>query len=108
MKIGRLGAYVRDGMSVEILTDESCTRDELLERGREAFKLEKTLRGQVLALFTLSGSAIVDEKWSLCGYAKRMKKSEIKLGIGYISVSSKFSHLNINSKMCVASTNTRF
>ncbi len=86
MKIGRLGAYVRDGMSVEILTEESCSRDELMERGREAFQLEKTVREQVLALFTMTGSAILDEKWSLSGYAKRMKKSEVKLGIGYIDV----------------------
>lgn len=56
MKIGRLGAYVRDGMSIEILAEESCSRDELLERGCEAFQLEQTVRGQVLALFTMTGS----------------------------------------------------
>ena len=86
MKIGGLGAYVRDGMSVEILVEESCSRDQLLERGREVFKLEESFHGQILSLFTMTGAAIVDEKWRLSDYIKRLKKSEAKLGIGYVDV----------------------
>lgn len=76
MKIGRLGAYIRDGMSVEIVEDEYCSREKILEHGSEALNLEATSHGQVLALFTMSGSAIVDDKWKLCDHIKRMKKSE--------------------------------
>lgn len=86
MKIGRLGAYVRDGMSVEILARDSMLRDEMLECGSKAFNLEETVRGQVLALFTMTGAAILDEQWRLGDHAKRMRKSEVKLGIGYIDV----------------------
>ena len=85
MKKGRLGAYVRDGMSVEIVEDESCSRDKLIERGRDALKLE-THEELELALFTTSGAMIMDEKWKLGDHIKRVKKSEAKVGIGYIDV----------------------
>ena len=42
MKRGRLGSYIRDGVSIEVIAEESDSPDKLIERGIELFQIEKS------------------------------------------------------------------
>ena len=87
MKKGRAGTYVRDGMSVEVIANVYDSSDDILFKARSAFHLKKR-KGEVLALFTLSGACIqASEDWTLHAYLQKTHKSEAKLGVGYIPVS---------------------
>ena len=86
MKVGRGGGYKRDGKSMELFAPPDCSHSDLLELARDNFRLSSINDlQQKLVLFTLSGAVIVaDEKWTLGSYLKKIKKSEAKLGIGYV------------------------
>lgn len=87
MKKGRGGTYVRDGMSIEIIGNVYDRHCDVLSKGQSAFRLKKRVNGQILALFTLSGSLILDSGvWTLRSYLERTHKSEARLGVGYIEV----------------------
>lgn len=87
MKKGRGGTYRRDGVSIEVIGNSSDSHGDVLDRGQSAFHLKKRLHGQVLALFTMSGSLILDDgSWTLHSYLQRIHKSDARLGIGYIEV----------------------
>ena len=87
MKKGRRGAYGRDGASIEVMADSSDNYNQLLERSSSAFQLSCQHGGQVLSLFNLSGAIISDSPdWNLGKYLRRIHKTEVRLGIGYIEV----------------------
>lgn len=89
MKTGRSGSYVRDGMSIEIVADSMDSYKELIDRGCAVFHLPNSKDGMIVNIFTMSGSMIIDSgDWTPGEYLKRTKKSEAKLGIGYVEVIS--------------------
>ena len=86
MKRGKKGSYVRDGMAVEVVAQSSDTYDQMVQHGRTAINL-KDKSGMKLCIFTMAGAMIPSGcEWTLGEYLKRIKKSDAKIGIGYVEV----------------------
>ena len=88
MKKGKTGTYARDGMAVEVMATSCDSYEELIHYGQSSFKFDPpTKKALKLALFTMSGTMIPKSgDWTLGEYVKRIKKSEAKIGIGYVEV----------------------
>lgn len=79
-------------MSVEIIAN---VYDDILGKAQFAFHL-KERKGEVLALFTLSGACIqASESWTLHAYLQKTHKNEAKLGVGYIQVSCVYLKVSL-------------
>jgi hypothetical protein len=86
MKRLRTGTFVRDGMGVEVVGETTDSYDRVLSRGIEIFDIDP--KKGTPCLFTVSGAMICySEEWTLNNYIKRIKKKEVKFGIGYVDVS---------------------
>lgn len=87
MRRTKTGSYVRDGMAVEVVAASTYTYSDMLEQGCAALNLDRSCLGMVLHLFNMSGAMIPQsEEWTIGGYLRRMKKKEVKFGIGYVEV----------------------
>lgn len=90
MRCTKTGSYVRDGMAVEVVAKTSDSYSELIDHGCSALNLDRLSRGMVLNLFNMSGAMVPEkEEWNVGEYLKRMKKSEVKIGIGYVEVGNR-------------------
>ena len=49
-------------MSVEVMAKNSDSHDQMIEHGRSTFNVDYSIRGMVLALFTMSGAMILAVK----------------------------------------------
>ena len=83
MRRSKAGSYVRDGMSVEVMVKSSDNYEGLIAQGLDL----DTVQGSSLKLFSMSGAMIPDvSSWTLGDYLQRVKKGEVKLGIGLVEV----------------------
>ena len=87
MKADKSGAFVRDGVAVELMLDRGDTYDAIIDKSSEVIDLPNVLAGHHLMLLT-SGGAVIPKKadWTLGGYMRQMHKgpAQIRLGIGVV------------------------
>lgn len=87
MKKAKRGAFVRDGVPVELVLDRGDEYEDVLDKASEVLELPEVPAEHHLTLLT-SGGAVIPKKvdWTLGDYLRQMHKApaQVRLGIGVL------------------------